>query len=90
MEITAGIIIGAAILLALIAVLFEYRIRKPDVLPLYESKGQIGLRQGLLYPRHFSLPLERTTHPIKLTIEATAVGNLEVRMPLHTRRRKCN
>jgi hypothetical protein len=82
MEITAGIIIGAAILLALIAVLFEYRIRKPDVLPLYESKGQIGLRQGLLYPRHFSLPLERTTHPIKLTIEATAVGNLEVRIKL--------
>jgi hypothetical protein len=82
MEITTGILIGAVVLIALFFVLFEYRIRKPDVLLLYESKGQIGLRQGLVYPRHFSLPLERTTHPIRLTIEATAVGNLEVRIKL--------
>jgi len=82
MEITTGIIIGALVLIGVFFVLFEYRIRKPDVLLLYESKGQIGLRQGLIYPQHFSLPLERTTHPIKLTIEATAVGNLEVRIKL--------
>jgi len=82
MDITSGIVIGALVLLGVVLILFEYRFRKPDVLLLYETKGQIGLRQGLLYPRHFSLPLERTTHPIKLTIEATAVGNLEVRIKL--------
>lgn len=82
MEITAGILIGAVVLIVVLFILFEYRIRKPDVWLLYESKGKIGLRQGLIYPRHFSLPLERTTHPIKLTIEATAVGNLEVRIKL--------
>jgi hypothetical protein len=63
-------------------VLFEYRIRKPDVLLLYESKGRISLRKGLVYPRHFSLPLSRTTSPIQLTVEATAVGNLGVRIKL--------
>jgi hypothetical protein len=36
----------------------------------------------LIYPRHFSLPLERTTNSIQLTVEATAVGNLEVRIKL--------
>jgi hypothetical protein len=82
MEITTGILIGTIVLLGVIFILFEYRIRKPDVLLLYESKGQIGVRQGLIYPRHFSLPLERTTYPIRLTIEATAVGNLEVRIKL--------
>ena len=82
MEMTTGIVIGAVVLIAVFLVLFEYRIRKPDVILLYESKGQIGVRQGLIYPRHFSLPLERTTHPIRLTIEATAVGNLEVRIKL--------
>ena len=82
MEITTGILIGVVVLICVFLVLFEYRIRKPDALLLYESKGQIGLRQGLIYPRHFSLPLERTTHPIRLTIEATAVGNLEVRIKL--------
>lgn len=83
MEIEAGVLIGAIIVgLLIVFVLFEYRIRKPDVILLYESRGEIGLRQGLIYPRHFSLPLERTTHPIKLTVEATAVGNLEVRIKL--------
>lgn len=82
MEITTGILIGAVVLIIVFLVLFEYRIRKPDVLLLYESKGQIGVRHGLVYPRHFSLPLERTTSPIRLTIEAAAVGNLEVRIKL--------
>jgi len=82
METTTGIFIGAVVLIGVLFVLFEYRIRKPDVILLYESRGEIGVRQGLIYPRHLSLPLERTTYPIKLTIEATAVGNLEVRIKL--------
>jgi hypothetical protein len=52
------------------------------VLVLFESKGRIGLRDGLLYPRHFSLPLKRTTSPIHLTVEATAAGNLGVNVKL--------
>ncbi len=82
MEINLGVLISAIVLVCTLFVLFEYRIRKPDVLLLYESKGQISVRKGLIYPRHFSLPLERTTCPIQLTIEATAVGNLEVTVKL--------
>jgi hypothetical protein len=82
MEITIGILIGVAVVVSVLFVLFEYRIRKPDVLLLYESKGQISHRKGLIYPRHFSLPLSRTTYPIQLTIDATALGNLEVRVKL--------
>jgi len=67
---------------ALLAFLFEYRIRRPDSLVLYESQGQIGLRQGPFYPRHFSLVLKRTTHPIQFTVEATARGNLGVRVKI--------
>jgi hypothetical protein len=82
MDITIGVFIGAAIVVILLFVLFEYRVRKPDVLLLYESKGQVSTRKGLIYPRHFSLPLQRTTSPIQLTVEATAVGNMEVRIKL--------
>jgi hypothetical protein len=83
MEANIGIIISAIVVgLLILFALFEYRVRKPDVWLLYESRGQIAVRKGLLYPRHFSLPLERTTHPIKLTVEAAAVGNLEVRIKL--------
>jgi hypothetical protein len=77
-------ILVAAVLVLLIAgvLLFEYRVRQPDVLVLYEAKGKIGLRSGLLYPRHFSLPIKRTTYPIHLTVEATAMGNLGVNVKL--------
>jgi hypothetical protein len=82
MEIIPGIVAGILLTGGLLVALFEYRIRQPDALVLYESNGQIGLRRGLLYPRHFSLPLKRTTSPLQLTVEAAAVGNLVVRIKL--------
>ena len=74
-------IIGFTLLFIALA-FFEYRIRKPDLLILSERKGKIGIRKGLFYPRHFSLPLKRTAHPIQLTSEVTAVGNLAVQVKL--------
>jgi hypothetical protein len=82
MDIALGVFVGVVVLLIIILVLFEFRLRKPDTLLLAESKGQIRSRTGPIYPRHFSLPLARTTSPIQQTIEATAVGNLEVRIKL--------
>ena len=81
MEITLGIVIGI-IVVAIIVALFEYRIRQPDVLVLSEANDQISIRKGLVYPRHFSLTLKRTTSPIQLTVEATAKGNMGVRVKL--------
>ena len=77
-----GIIVGILLVGGLLLALFEYRIRQPDVLVLHESNGQIRLRRGLLYPRHFSLPLKRTTYTLQLTVEAAALGNLAVRIKL--------
>lgn len=82
MEIIAGLSLAGVLLAALLVLLFEFRIRRPDVIVLRESKGQIGIRKGLLYPRHFSLPLKRTTTPVQLTVEATTLGNLPVRVKL--------
>jgi hypothetical protein len=77
-----GVVAGVIILILALIALFEYRIRQPDVLVLYESNGRIGIRKATIYPRHFSLPFKRTTCPIQLTVEATAVGNLGVRVKL--------
>jgi hypothetical protein len=82
MEKIIGVLIGAAVVIFVLFILYEYRVRKPDVLLLYETKGKISTRKGLFYPRHFSLPLERTTSPIQLTVEATVKGNLSVRIKL--------
>jgi hypothetical protein len=69
MDIILGVIFGVIVIGCVLFAFFEYRIRQPDTLALYESKGRIGFREGLLYPRHFSLLLKRTTCPIQLTIE---------------------
>ena len=78
LAIVIGFLVGGCVLVAL----FEYRIRQPDVIVLHETKGRIGIRKSLVYPRHFSLPLKRTTCPLQLTVEAAAVGNLAVRIKL--------
>jgi hypothetical protein len=82
MDIFLGISFVAILILVALAFLFEYRIRQPDVLVLHESNGDIRMRQALVYPRHFSLALKRTTCPIQLNIEATAAGNLGVGVKL--------
>lgn len=69
-----AVVLGVLIVLAL----FELRVRQPDTLVLYETKGKIALREGLFYPRHFSLLLKRAPHPIQLHIEGVAAGNLGV------------
>jgi hypothetical protein len=78
LEIVAGIILALVIALSL----FEYRFRRPDYLVLFESKGRISLRKGLIYPRHFSLLVKRTTYPIQITMDAAARGNLGIRVKL--------
>ncbi|MBP7687746.1 MAG: hypothetical protein KA765_07555 [Thermoflexales bacterium] len=82
MDVVLGVAVVVIIVIGVLVALFELRVRQPDVLVLYESKGRIGVRKGLLYPRHFSLPLKRTTCPIQLTTEASAAGNIGVRVKL--------
>ncbi|GAB4491117.1 MAG: hypothetical protein Fur0016_22520 [Anaerolineales bacterium] len=77
MEILLSVITILVLAIILLA-FFEFRVRQPDVIALYESNGKIGLRDGLFYPRHFSLLLKRAPHPIQLNIEAVAAGNLGV------------
>jgi hypothetical protein len=82
MEIVFGTAIGLIIVIGILVLLFEYRVRQPDTLVLYESGGRLGVRTGPIYPRHFSLPLKRTTCPIQLSTEASAAGNIGVRVKL--------
>ncbi len=77
-----ALVIVILVLAGVLALLYEYRIRQPDVIVLYEANGEIGIRHGVIYPRHFSLPLKRTTYPLQLTVEAAALGNLVVRVKL--------
>jgi len=71
--------IAAVILFLLI---FEFRIRPPDQIVLYESKDQVKQRKIRLYPRHFSLAIPSTVHTIQLQIDAEAKGRLEVKVRL--------
>ena len=82
MEIIFGTAIGLILVMAAAVVLIEFRVHQPDTLVLHESKGRILIRKGVLYPRHFSLALKRTTCPIQVTTEASAAGNIGLRVKL--------
>jgi hypothetical protein len=75
--------IAAVVVVLLIALaVYEYRLRKPDQLVLYETAGVIRLRTGAFYPRHFSLALPGTTHQIELKTDSVARGGVQVRTTL--------
>lgn len=82
MDILIAFLGSVALLVIISLVVFEYRVRQPDMLILYESKGKITLRTSNFYPRHFSLPIKRGKIPIQLMVEASAVGNLGVNVKL--------
>lgn len=63
-----------------IILVYEYRLRKPDQLVLYESGGNIFLRKSRFYPRHLSLVLPKTIHSVQMEIDASAKGNLDVKV----------
>jgi hypothetical protein len=72
----------AFVVLVCLVVGFEYRIRRPDDIVVYEGKKGLAVRTGRFYPRHFSLPIRRTTHSMQMTVDASAKGNLEIRVKL--------
>jgi hypothetical protein len=74
----AGII---AVLLIVLAA-YEYRLRKPDQLVLYETDGTIRLRGRVFFPRHLSLSLPGTTHQMELKIDGVARGSVQIRTTL--------
>jgi hypothetical protein len=72
------IAVGVLVLL----ILFEYRVRRPDQIVIYETRGGVGVRTGRLYPRHFSTPVTTTTHSFAQTVDASARGSLDIRVKL--------
>ncbi len=72
-------LIAAIIILVLfVLILYEYRIRKPDQIVLYESAGVVKRRRSRFYPRHFSLAISGTTYAFSQKIETDAKGKLPV------------
>jgi hypothetical protein len=70
------------LVLICLAIVYEYRVRRPDQIILYETRDGFGFRKARFYPRHFSLALKRTAHSFLLTVDASARGNLDIRVKI--------
>src|SRR5512140_3351114 len=73
---------GVIALLLIALAVYEYRLRKPDQLVLYEADGAIRLRRRVVYPRHLSLALPGTAHQIEMKIDGVARGSVQIRATL--------
>jgi translation elongation factor EF-1beta len=76
------IALGVLAALLIIVFLFEFRIKQPDKIVLYESSGKVRERKGKYYPRHFSLAVNNTTHSIVMNVEAEAKGKVPIMVKL--------
>ena len=70
------------LIVIIIIIVYEFRLRKPDEVVLFESSGEIKKRSGRFYPRHFSLAVSASAHFRKMSVEADAAGKLGVRIAL--------
>jgi hypothetical protein len=76
-------IIPIIIVIAAAAIfLYEYRIKKPDQIVLFESAGKISIRKSRFYPKHFSLALPNTAFSTQLVLESVAKGNLDIKIKI--------
>ncbi len=75
-------ILYGIIVLILAVVLYEYRLRKPDQIVLYESSGGVRRRSARFYPRHFSLTIPGTVYSRMQEIEVDAKGKIKVLIKL--------
>ena len=76
------IILVILVVLLVAGAAYEIRLRKPDQTVLHETPQGIRVRPGRFYARHFGIPMTRTTHSFTQTVEASARGNLDVRVKL--------
>jgi len=62
--------------------LYEYRLRKPDQWILGERRGTYLLRKSRVFARHFSLALPKKSHSMQQVVDASAKGNIEIKVKL--------
>ena len=70
--------IAAIVAVLILIIIFEYRVRKPDQIVLFEKNNIISTRKARFYPRHFSLAISGSVQSQVIEVEAEAKGHLLV------------
>lgn len=63
-----AVVIIICVLIA--AIIFEYRVKKPGQIVLFETGGVVKHRRGNIYARHFSVLMQNKTFTVVSTVEA--------------------
>jgi hypothetical protein len=82
MEAYSMFILYGIVVLILAVLLYEYRLRKPDQIVLYDSRGLVRRRSARFYPRHFSLSIPGTVYSRMQDIEVNAKGKIKALIKL--------
>jgi hypothetical protein len=75
-------IISGICLLVCVILIYEYRLKRPDQIVLFEKDGKIMIRKSRFYPRHFSLAIPGTAVALRPVYDVSAKGNLDIRVKL--------
>jgi hypothetical protein len=72
----------AIIVFVIVLIIYEYRLRKPDQIVLYDAAGVIKRRTFRYYPRHYSLAIPGTVQTTNVEFETEARGKIGLRVQL--------
>jgi len=67
------------VLIIIVFMLYEFRIRRPDQIVIGEKKSQVIRKQSRIYARHFNLPIPSINHSEQIEIETEAKGKLALK-----------
>lgn len=71
------------VLLVLVALLLELRLRRPDQLVLTESGGKVVRKKSRFYLRHFALPVSNVLFTLRQYFDTEAAGKLRIKIETH-------
>ena len=77
------IALAIGLLVLVIAVVLEFKIRKPDDIILYESNGKIKTRCSRFYPKHFSLAIPTTVQTKTIEVTTEAKGGIGIKVTVN-------
>ncbi len=71
------ILLAVIVVLALI-LLYEFKIKTPNEIVIFEKDGKVKQRTSIFYPRHFSTVIQNDVHSASVEIDSYAKGMIGV------------
>ncbi len=76
------IVLGVVLVIVVLFLILEVRIKKPNEIVLFEKSGMARQRGGKYYFRHFNMAIPNLTHSTILNVDSEAKGKIGIKVKI--------